>query len=60
MMDQTSDPTILIPPYSPTYCKEGCFPYSNFYLKLPNGKYLLRYRDGNRGFLRTDIIDGYL
>ncbi|KAI8069322.1 hypothetical protein BC940DRAFT_298446 [Gongronella butleri] len=48
---------LIIPPYSPTYCQPNHFPYSNFYIKLPDGRYMLRYRDGNRNHLRTDIID---
>ncbi|ORX62467.1 hypothetical protein DM01DRAFT_321307 [Hesseltinella vesiculosa] len=48
---------LVIPPYSPTYCQPNNFPYSNFYIKLPDGRYMLRYRDGNRNHLRTDIID---
>ncbi|SAM08228.1 hypothetical protein [Absidia glauca] len=48
----------MIPPYSPTYCQPDCFPYSNFYVKLPDGRWMVRFRDGNRDILRTDVIDG--
>ncbi|KAI8096469.1 uncharacterized protein BX664DRAFT_355829 [Halteromyces radiatus] len=48
---------ITIPPFSPTYCKPNEFPYSNFYIKLPNGKWMVRYRSGNRDILRTDQFE---
>jgi hypothetical protein len=48
----------MIPPYSPTYCQPDSFPYSNFYVKLPDGRWMVRFRDGNRDILRTDVIDG--
>ncbi|ORX44009.1 hypothetical protein DM01DRAFT_1349855 [Hesseltinella vesiculosa] len=51
---------VAIPPYSPTYCKPNEFPYSNFYIKLPNGKWMVRYRSGQRDILGTDEIEGYL
>lgn len=51
---------MLIPPFSPTYCKSNEFPYSNFYVKLPDGRWMIRYRDGNRDILRTDIMEGYM
>ncbi|KAH8553720.1 hypothetical protein BGW37DRAFT_486870 [Umbelopsis sp. PMI_123] len=35
------------------------FAYSNFYLKLPNGKWMLRYRTGDRKILGTEEISGY-
>jgi hypothetical protein len=50
----------MIPPFSPTYAKADEFPYSNFYSRLPNGKWMVRYRSGNRDILGTDEIDGYL
>lgn len=50
----------MLPPFSPTYCKTNEFPYSNFYVKLPDGRWMVRYRDGNRDILRTDIMEGYL
>ncbi|KAF7723291.1 hypothetical protein EC973_002137 [Apophysomyces ossiformis] len=56
----TSTSTVMIPPYSPTYCKPNEFPYSNFYVKLPDGKWMIRYRDGNRNILRTDVCEEYL
>lgn len=49
-----------VPPYSPTYCKANEFPYSNFYVKLPDGRYMIRYRSGNREILGTEIIEGYM
>ncbi|KAG2221947.1 hypothetical protein INT45_010471 [Circinella minor] len=49
-----------VPPYSPTYCKSNEFPYSNFYVKLPDGRYMIRYRSGNREILGTEIIEGYM
>ncbi|KAG2204888.1 hypothetical protein INT46_009841 [Mucor plumbeus] len=52
--------TLVIPPFSPTYCKANEFPYSNFYVKLPNGKWMLRYRSGNRDILGTDEFEGYM
>lgn len=55
-----STPPMMIPPFSPTYCKNNEFPYSNFYSKLPDGRWMIRYRDGNRDILRTDIMEGYL
>ncbi|CAO3601473.1 unnamed protein product [Absidia cylindrospora] len=56
---ETSSPVPMsIPPYSPTYCQPDRFPYSNFYIKLPDGRWMVRFRDGNRGILRTDIIHG--
>ncbi|KAI7904452.1 uncharacterized protein BX663DRAFT_505092 [Cokeromyces recurvatus] len=55
-----SVPQMIIPPFSPTYCKENEFPYSNFYVKLPDGRWMIRYRDGNRDILRTDIVEGYM
>ncbi|KAI8379189.1 uncharacterized protein BYT42DRAFT_567889 [Radiomyces spectabilis] len=55
----TSDTApMVIPPFSPTYCKPNEFPYSNFYVKLPDGRWMIRYRSGNRDILRTDIVDG--
>lgn len=56
----TSATTMVIPPFSPTYCKANEFPYSNFYVKLPDGRWMVRYRDGNREILRTDIMEGYM
>ncbi|KAG2236877.1 hypothetical protein INT48_002690 [Thamnidium elegans] len=53
-------PQMMIPPFSPTYCKTNEFPYSNFYSKLPDGRWMIRYRDGNRDILRTDIMEGYM
>ncbi|CAO3650011.1 unnamed protein product [Cunninghamella echinulata] len=53
-------PHVTVPPFSPTYCKPNEFPYSNFYIKLPNGNFLIRYRDGNRNILGSDEIQGYL
>lgn len=50
--------TLLIPPFSPTYCQPNSFSYSNFYIKLPNDRWMIRFRDGNRGILRTDFING--
>jgi hypothetical protein len=35
------------------------FAYSNFYLKLPNGRWMLRYRTGDRKILGTEEISGY-
>jgi hypothetical protein len=51
---------ISIPPFSNTYCRPNEFPYSNFYVKLPNGKWMVRYRSGNRDILGTDEFEGYL
>lgn len=53
-------PQMMIPPFSPTYCKANEFPYSNFYVKLPDGRWMVRYRDGNRDILRTDIMEGFM
>ncbi|KAI8336277.1 hypothetical protein BC941DRAFT_428799 [Chlamydoabsidia padenii] len=50
--------TLLIPPFSPTYCHPNSFSYSNFYMKLPDGRWMIRFRDGNRCILRTDFISG--
>ncbi|KAI9322161.1 hypothetical protein BX666DRAFT_1892166, partial [Dichotomocladium elegans] len=55
-----SPPLFAIPPFSPTYCKANEFPYSNFYIKLPNGDYMVRYRSGNRVILGTEIIAGHM
>lgn len=62
LVDHTdcSTPPMMIPPFSPTYCKTNEFPYSNFYSKLPDGRWMIRYRDGNRDILRTDIMEGYM
>ncbi|KAF1807450.1 hypothetical protein V8B55DRAFT_1465848 [Mucor lusitanicus] len=57
---ETAAAPMLIPPFSPTYCKSNEFPYSNFYVKLPDGRWMVRYRDGNRDILRTDIMEGYM
>ncbi|ORZ17754.1 hypothetical protein BCR42DRAFT_412436, partial [Absidia repens] len=51
---------VTVPPFSPTYCKPNEFPYSNFYIKLPNGKWMIRYRSGNRDILGTDEFEGYM
>ncbi|KAI7901349.1 uncharacterized protein BX663DRAFT_456817 [Cokeromyces recurvatus] len=51
---------LIIPPFSPTYCRPNEFPYSNFYVKLPNGKWMVRYRSGNRDILGTDEFEGYM
>lgn len=58
--DESLPPFFAIPPYSPTYCKDNEFPYSNFYVRLPNGDYMVRYRSGNRDILGTEIIAGYM
>ncbi|KAI8880374.1 hypothetical protein K501DRAFT_286908 [Backusella circina FSU 941] len=58
--DEGSNTQMMIPPFSPTYCKANEFPYSNFYMKLPDGRWMVRYRDGNRDILRTDIMEGYM
>lgn len=58
--DESFPPFFAIPPYSPTYCKDNEFPYSNFYVRLPNGDYMVRYRSGNRDILGTEIIAGYM
>ncbi|CEP19023.1 hypothetical protein [Parasitella parasitica] len=62
LVNQTDAASVpmLIPPFSPTYCKSNEFPYSNFYVKLPDGRWMVRYRDGNRDILRTDIMEGYM
>ncbi|RUP51102.1 hypothetical protein BC936DRAFT_149859 [Jimgerdemannia flammicorona] len=55
-------------PQTPTYAgSEGEAPvspslysangYSNFYLRLPNGKWMLRYRTGDREILGTEEVD---
>ncbi|KAI7896580.1 uncharacterized protein EV154DRAFT_491507 [Mucor mucedo] len=55
------EPThLVLPPFSPTYCKKNEFPYSNFYVKLPNGKWMIRYRSGNRDILGTEEFEGYM
>lgn len=55
------EPThLVLPPFSPTYCKANEFPYSNFYMKLPNGKWMIRYRSGNRDILGTEEFEGYM
>lgn len=51
---------LVLPPFSPTYCKKNEFPYSNFYVKLPNGKWMIRYRSGNRDILGTEEFEGYM
>lgn len=51
---------MVIPPFSPTYCRPNEFAYSNFYVKLPNGKWMIRYRSGNRDILGTDEFEGYM
>ncbi|KAI8339761.1 hypothetical protein BC941DRAFT_469025 [Chlamydoabsidia padenii] len=51
---------ITVPPFSPTYCKPNEFPYSNFYVKLPNGKWMIRYRSGDRDILGTDVFDDFV
>ncbi|KAI8886092.1 hypothetical protein K501DRAFT_178564 [Backusella circina FSU 941] len=51
---------ISIPPFSPTYSRPNEFPYSNFYVKLPSGRWMVRYRSGNRDILGTDEFEGYL
>jgi hypothetical protein len=59
--ERNSSPSkMIIPPYSPTYCRPNEFPYSNFYVKLPNGNWMIRYRSGNRDILGTDEFEGYL
>ncbi|KAG2209889.1 hypothetical protein INT46_005170 [Mucor plumbeus] len=62
LVNQSENTTapMMIPPFSPTYCKNNEFPYSNFYVKLPDGRWMVRYRDGNRDILRTDIMEGYM
>ncbi|GAA5816568.1 hypothetical protein MFLAVUS_010098 [Mucor flavus] len=57
---ECGSPQMMIPPFSPTYLKTNEFPYSNFYSKLPDGRWMVRYRDGNRDILRTDIMEGYM
>ncbi|KAL0079825.1 hypothetical protein J3Q64DRAFT_1256988 [Phycomyces blakesleeanus] len=57
--NQTST-TVIVPPYSPTYCKPNEFPYSNFYVQLPDGTWMVRYRTGDRDILRTDAIESYM
>ncbi|KAI8971834.1 hypothetical protein BDF20DRAFT_701276 [Mycotypha africana] len=34
--------------------------YSNFYMKLPNGNWMVRVRDGNRKIVGTFEVDGYM
>ncbi|KAI8082553.1 uncharacterized protein B0P05DRAFT_537492 [Gilbertella persicaria] len=58
--DTSVSPIMKIPPFSPTYCRPNEFPYSNFYVKLPNGKWMIRYRSGNRDILGTDEFESYL
>ncbi|KAH8547563.1 hypothetical protein BGW37DRAFT_510488 [Umbelopsis sp. PMI_123] len=53
-------PAHKIPPYSPTGAWNGKFPYSNFYVRLPNGKWMIRYRSGDRDILGTDEFEGYM
>ncbi|KAI8991355.1 hypothetical protein BDF20DRAFT_811227 [Mycotypha africana] len=60
LMHNSPTSNMIIPPFSPTYCKPNEFPYSNFYVKLPNGKWMVRYRSGNRDILGTDEFEGYL
>ncbi|CAO3700920.1 unnamed protein product [Rhizopus stolonifer] len=60
LVHQEESSGFIIPPFSPTYLKSNEFPYSNFYVKLPDGRWMVRYRDGNRDILRTDFVDGYL
>ncbi|ORY94564.1 hypothetical protein BCR43DRAFT_494221 [Syncephalastrum racemosum] len=57
---QHHDGPLAVPPYSPTYCKPNEFPYSNFYMKLPDGRWMLRYRDGNREILGTEILEDWM
>jgi hypothetical protein len=60
VVDDQQRSSMMIPPYSPTYCRPNEFPYSNFYVKLPNGKWMVRYRSGNRDILGTDEFEGYM
>ncbi|EIE85722.1 hypothetical protein G6F46_010611 [Rhizopus delemar] len=60
LVHQEEPTQLIIPPFSPTYLKSNEFPYSNFYVKLPDGRWMVRYRDGNRDILRTDFVEGYL
>lgn len=57
---EDSVPAHMIPPYSPTGAWNGKFPYSNFYVRLPNGKWMIRYRSGDRDILGTDEFEGYM
>ncbi|ORZ16951.1 hypothetical protein BCR42DRAFT_391769 [Absidia repens] len=59
-IDQQPEKSLIVPPFSPTYCRPNHFPYSNFYIKLPDNRWMIRFRDGNRNILRTDIIHGNL
>ncbi|CEG80643.1 hypothetical protein RMATCC62417_14946 [Rhizopus microsporus] len=60
--DEQQTPTVSfhLPPFSPTYARTDAFPYSNFYYRLPNGKWMIRYRSGTRDILGTDEIEGYM
>jgi hypothetical protein len=60
VVDDEQQHNMVIPPFSPTYCRPNEFPYSNFYVKLPNGKWMVRYRSGNRDILGTDEFEGYM
>ena len=57
---QTPAASFHLPPFSPTYARTDAFPYSNFYYRLPNGKWMIRYRSGTRDILGTDEIEGYM
>lgn len=58
--EQQNPNGLKLPPFSPTYCKSDEFPYSNFYVKLPDGKWMIKYRSGNRDNLGTDVLEGYM
>ncbi|KAJ2960815.1 hypothetical protein NQZ79_g3883 [Umbelopsis isabellina] len=56
----TSDSSLYDMPSSPReQHPNNSFAYSNFYLKLPNGKWMLRYRTGERKILGTEEISSY-
>lgn len=57
---EDSVPPHMIPPYSPTGAWNGKFPYSNFYVRLPDGKWMIRYRTGDRDILGTDVFESYM
>ncbi|CAM0141310.1 unnamed protein product [Umbelopsis sp. WA50703] len=60
IQSEDSVPPHMIPPYSPTGAWNGKFPYSNFYVRLPDGKWMIRYRSGDRDILGTDVFESYM
>ncbi|CAO3587579.1 unnamed protein product [Absidia cylindrospora] len=56
IIDQQPEKSLMVPPFSPTYCRPNHFPYSNFYIKLPDNRWMIRFRDATTPIQNQNVV----